>query len=396
MQSDQSLSYLLRFRIWLSDGGLKFLNAPAVALLTYALALMGGVVIGGTEYSILVLVGTVGLIMCLLIGLMPSIGVYLLIFTTFANVSSILESQFGVPDINRYLVILVLVGILARRVIIENKPILFRGTEMSVLGVGLAIMISLAFGVRHGDAEKFSVALDWVKDFIVFLIIVQFSTEEKGWKNTHHVLVGTVGFLTILNVYQAISGDITRDFYGFARIPVAEDIGGSASSRVTGPIGDPNFYAMFLLMVLPLAFYISLISQRRIVKITSSIISLTILTTILFTFSRGGFVALIVVSILVIIERKMNPFRIAYILIFLIITVYPYLPSGFSTHLNTLSGLGFTNLRQQTDSSFRGRSSELSVAILMFGDHPIVGVGKENYASQYLEYSSNVGVGWPP
>ncbi|MCB0193556.1 MAG: O-antigen ligase family protein, partial [Anaerolineae bacterium] len=42
--------------------------------------------------------------------------------------------------------------------------------------------------------------------------------------------------------------------------------------------------------------------------------------------------------------------------------------------------------------SFRGRLSENTVGWLMFTDHPLIGVGLENYKTNYLHYSEDLGI----
>jgi len=46
----------------------------------------------------------------------------------------------------------------------------------------------------------------------------------------------------------------------------------------------------------------------------------------------------------------------------------------------------------QQESSFRGRSSEYISGFMMFVDHPLLGVGADNYPPNYQIYSSQLGL----
>jgi O-antigen ligase len=48
--------------------------------------------------------------------------------------------------------------------------------------------------------------------------------------------------------------------------------------------------------------------------------------------------------------------------------------------------------QQMTDSSFRSRRHEMYTGVLMFLDHPLLGVGPGNYEVNYLRYSARAGL----
>ena len=46
----------------------------------------------------------------------------------------------------------------------------------------------------------------------------------------------------------------------------------------------------------------------------------------------------------------------------------------------------------RTEVSFRGRMSEYAVGFRMFRDNPVLGIGYDNYAANYLDYSMRIGL----
>jgi len=390
------MPFVNRLRVWLNHTqtyrGREQLYTVIIIMAVYGLALLGGAVIGATSYGIFVFGGILALFVGMFIGLYPEYGLYILIFFVFTNMSDVLEVAFGIPDSNKLLVGLLLVGTLASRIVIHNRPIIFRATEILILAVGMVMALSLLFGIDQSEMN--SIMFDWFKDFVILFIIVQLCIDENVWKNAQWSLVVGAAFLAIFSVYHTISGDTSNDFYGLAKAPVHEITTGFDSTRITGPLDDPNYYAMIHLMAFPMSVYLTLSAAKPYTRVFAGICSLLIMATILFTFSRGAFLSLVVVGILIIRERKWNPYKIAFGGLLLFGIMSPFMPAGFTDRLDTLTGLvpSGGDARMQTESSFRGRTSELLVALMMYEDHPILGVGKYNYANAYLDYSSSLGL----
>ena len=399
MQTQQQRDPFSRFRAWLNNNNFgQYLLPVLAAAAVYGLAILGGMIIGGTSFGFYVIAAAFGIIVTLLIGIYPSTGAYILIFFIYANIADVLEAKYGIADSNRYLISLILVGTLARRVMIDNKPIIFRSTEMSVFALGLAILLSLIFSATEisnaaeGSADALRVAINWIKDFIIFFVVVQFSVDEAVWKNTHVVLIGTAALLSVTTVIQALSGTTNEMFLGLAKAPATNPLALAETPRITGPVDDPNFFAMELLIALPLAFYIGLMNHKRLVKVICAAICLFILTAIGFTYSRGAFIAIAVVTGLIVVERKVGPQRVIVALLIAVPIFLTLAPAGLFNRISSISSLLTPSVGIQTDSSFRGRTSEISVSLLMFSDYPVLGVGFENYEAYYLEYSPQVGL----
>ncbi|MFQ5617010.1 MAG: O-antigen ligase family protein, partial [Anaerolineales bacterium] len=114
--------------------------------------------------------------------------------------------------------------------------------------------------------------------------------------------------------------------------------------------------------------------------------------TVIFTFSRGGFLALIMVTMLIM-WRQRPPIMAVLVVLAIGIALLPLLPAQYTARLGTLLDFLPTNqTSSQNDVSFRGRTNEYAVGLLMFRDNPILGVGMENYPTEYLRYSRLVGL----
>jgi putative inorganic carbon (hco3(-)) transporter len=108
-----------------------------------------------------------------------------------------------------------------------------------------------------------------------------------------------------------------------------------------------------------------------------------------FTFSRGGILALGGVVLLMLLRRPTHWKALAALALVGALAV-PFLPSGYLDRLTTLGQVG--TVESTTDVSIRGRTAEAGAAWAMFMDHPLTGVGLGNFSGHYQEYARNLGI----
>ncbi len=359
-------------------------------MMGFVITVAGTFAIGKMNLGLWVVGGVVAGLIAVAIIFKPEAGLYILVFFVFANLSDVLEVTFGIPSTNKALVALIYVGMLGSRVILQHKPFIFRTTEILILLYGVTIVASLILSEFQEDAMMFTT--DWFKDFAIMLLVIQLGSREKVFKNAVWILVLTAAFLSLLSTYQNLTGDFENEFFGLAKAPVHQIVTGFDSARVTGPLDDPNFYGLILLLAYPAALYRFFTEDEMWRKLFAAACTALIVSTIILTYSRGAFIAVVVVSALIAHERKMNPYKIGGILIFSLVVLMPIMPAGFTDRLSTL-GL-FTSDKKEvtTESSFQGRTSEALVALQMFRDYPVLGVGRGNYPKYYQTYSRRLGI----
>jgi O-antigen ligase len=359
-------------------------------IVAFLSVVLGTFAIGKMNLGLWVVGGVVAALIGISIIFKPEFGLFVLVFFVYGNVSDVLEVSFGIPSTNKALVALIYVGVLGSRVILQKRPFVFRASEILILMYGVTIVVSLIVSEFQNDAV--TLASDWFKDFAIMLLVIQLGSREDVLKRGMWILVLTAALLSLLSTYQNLTGDFTNEFFGFAKAPVHEIITGVDGARVTGPLDDPNFYGLILLLAYPAAIYRLFSDDKKWLKGLAAVCTALIVSTIILTYSRGAFLALVVVSILIVRERKMNPYKIGAIALFMFIVLLPVMPAGFTDRLSTL-GL-FTNdkVPVTTESSFQGRTSEAIVALRMFRDYPLLGVGRGNYPRLYQTYSRRLGI----
>lgn len=368
----------------------RWLTVALVAL-AFVVVTAGGIIVGGApKTGVMFIVILYAALTGVLIAVRPSIGVYILAAFVYLNLSDILEVEFGIASINKVLVGLVFVSTLANRLVFQKKPFIFRRTELLVLVYCLVLLFSAFVADDRGRAQ--TGAIDALKDFVIMVIVVQMCDNEKSWRNLQWAVLLSAVFVASLSCYQMLTKDFANNFFGLANAPTHEITTGFDSTRVTGPLSDPNYYGQILLMVLPIGFYGILTERRQFFRFVYVFATLAILAATIFTYSRGSFIALMLMIILIVRERRLNPYKIAAGVLVILAILLPILPPGYLDRIVTLSDVLPADVTQQTEASFRGRSSEMTIAAQMFADHPILGVGYLNYENHYADYNALLGL----
>ncbi len=158
--------------------------------------------------------------------------------------------------------------------------------------------------------------------------------------------------------------------YGF--VGVTEGLmsiasGGGHKILGTGSIGDNNSVATTMLMIIPLLFYLAKYSAVAVVRMGFWTVLGLCLVTVVMTFSRGGFVGLLVLAAFTI-KNTRNKFASFAIVATAGLLVFELAPESWFARLSTMENAG-------NDSSFMGRVVAWKVSLLIALDHPFFGGG---------------------
>jgi len=180
-----------------------------------------------------------------------------------------------------------------------------------------------------------------------------------------------------LTVAQAATGTFSSSYLGFAQAPVRQVVGIHNSFRSAGPIGDPNFYALVLAVLVPVALMRLRDETRPVLRFVAGATTLLLIAGIVLTYSRGGLVTLFVSLVLFAILARVSAAHIAFAAV-VALPLVPFVPLAYWERIGTL---------RQGDNSISKREQSQDVALQMFVDHPIGGVGANNYPIAYLPYA---------
>jgi len=171
--------------------------------------------------------------------------------------------------------------------------------------------------------------------------------------------------------------------------------------REAATMGDPNYWAMTLVGILPLTIALFKSSRSLIGKMTALCAAGLFVINVLSTFSRSGLVALVIVVLLLTFKESRPKWIAPLIFLGIILAVVLVFPQVLWIRIQSLlSGAG------PLDPSIRFRLTLASAAMHTFLEHPLFGVGFWNFAAfatrytaypmvchnMYLEIASGLGI----
>jgi len=237
----------------------------------------------------------------------------------------------------------------------------------------IVVLIAIPFSVWPGGTTRF-VYETYIRLIILYFLIVTTVNSINRLK----VLIGLVVILSVFlaldAAYKYIIGDFTR---------------GRVYGMGSGLFSDPNDLALGLVMAMPFSFYIC-VSQRKVwKKFIFGALFFIILYATITTYSRAGFLGIIVVGSLIfwdLLKRKKT--IILMVVMSCIFIVYAIAPPGYTDRIYTIF---------YTDEDRTGSAQErlfiLETGWEAFKQRPLLGAGLSSFEVMYYEISKESG-GW--
>ncbi|MBW3533827.1 MAG: O-antigen ligase family protein [Gemmatimonadetes bacterium] len=332
-------------------------------------------------------IGVLGLIAVVLMR--PAAALGLLVGIVYLNLSDILIRAYGLPSLLQVLALPVLVAAwihhgpgVARRLLREPQTWLLT----------VWVLVILTSTVWAGQPELADARLaEAGKALALYGLVVLLVTDPRRARVAVWTMVAAGALLALLGLIQLVTGD-SEAFAGLARVKRGQIYGSVFGPRLAGPLGDPNFFAQILLVLVPLALFLAWEERdRRARTVAAGCVALLVAGTLL-TYSRGGALALIVVVLTSLVAHGMRPRRIVGGALVVLVAATALLPSGLRERLTTLGDLipGGGEV-VYVDSSFEERLLLNRTAWEMFVANPAGGVGAGNYSPEFGEYADRLG-----
>ena len=367
----------------------RWLTPIIVLMAVAAAAALGWAVIAIASPAIITVV-VVGLVLAVLTVVRAEFGLALLVLINYTRVSDTLIKYQGFPSVAKPLVALLVVTVLIHWLLYKEPP---RGWDKPLILIGFYTLVSYASLLFASDQATASIAFsDLLDDVIIAMLIVLLMQRYQSIRVVVWSLLVSGTFIASISVYQYITGQFTNAFGGFGQAAIMNIVGESNDYRILGTFGSPNSYAQVLVVLVPLAFDRLLNERRLLARFAAGFALVMVVLTVIFTFSRSGFLALAVVAFLTLLRYRPK-LETLLIGLALAATLALFMPAQYTERLSTLTSfLPGSTSSAQSEVSFRGRINEYAVGFLMFADYPFLGVGLKNYPANYLEYSPRVGI----
>ena len=201
--------------------------------------------------------------------------------------------------------------------------------------------------------------------FMLYLYVAETATSHEDVLFIVRILLISLIFQCFLMLAQAggLVGDI--QFYGIkARAEFAGD------SRISGTIGAPNHAAAYLAMMMVIALGVMLANVCRTDKCLAGAGFAMAAMSLIFTLSRGGWISFLVgLSTVMIFGRRRVPWKT----VMAIVVVLVLFAIAFR-------GVIAERLYSDDNGSAAARMPLNELAGAMIADHPLLGVGANNFA----------------
>lgn len=360
--------------------------------LAAVLGAAAGVLIIYVDNPLYILVGLASLV-----GFVAAIGsvefgLLLLVFITYTRFSDIAVHEYNAPSVAKSFVVLLLVAVFLRWAMANERPRGLLVPAVMVAAYGLVGLTSLWYA-PNTDAVISSLS-NYVKDALIALVVIALLKKPQQFRHVILTLLLVGVFLGTINVHQYLTDNFASNYGGFAVSEYMNIVEDTDDYRLSGPVGDPNFFAQ-VMVVLALLGVERLVHERNLFwKIVAGWAAAVSTLTVVLTFSRGATIALALSLILFFWVYRLKPLQTVMILILGIATLL-FAPPTYYERVLTLKDIlpspgGQINVRE--DRAIQGRASENLTAWVMLMEHPVRGVGLSNFSYLYQDYSKSLGL----
>jgi O-antigen ligase len=319
----------------------------------------------------------------------------------YANIAVIGVQLYRVPQIVAAGVSGLLVLPLANYLLVRRDKLIFNA------GFFLALLYGAALVAASLLARDMNIAMNELGNFaveglVLYFLLINVIREMPTLKRVIWTLLFVGGILGGLSLFQEATKTYENNYGGLAQksddIDMAEvkfdEFGGSR--RAGGPLGKENRYAQIMVVIFPLALCMAYIEPARKMRLLALAAAGLILGGIVLTFSRGAFVTLAGMVLIMVLLRYIRPTQAlggVALLVVVILTALPEYVERVSS-VSNLSSLAANDSEgaREADGSLRGRFAQNLAAVRAFVEHPILGVGPGHFAKFYsARYGNEVG-----
>lgn len=162
-------------------------------------------------------------------------------------------------------------------------------------------------------------------------------------------------------------------------------------ARAFGVSNDPNYEALVLVTILPLALWMARSEAKRSWRRAGAVSAAALTISVLFTQSRGGIIALAVVALPEVIRARRKP-AVLLALAAGIIVLVALAPSSFWQRFSTMSITPTAATKNNpSEESVQARIELAKAAWNMIKQHPVVGIGLDRFRLEAPKFNPGLG-----
>ena len=228
--------------------------------------------------------------------------------------------------------------------------------------------------------------------FLLLMAVMVFDTMTA--RNWYYAYQGTKGMFVELCVYLVFVGYVRtihnidlyiRCFLFFSVIVAVQGIAGKGLIAYIPSLADENDFALLMNLLIPFAYFYGLEARTGLKRLLYySMVGIFVTGTIV-SFSRGGFVGLVPVFFYC---WAKSPKKVigAVLVGVAFIGMIAFAPDRYWEEMNTMKTLVLNDFEGYEQDTISDRVYSWKVAMQMYWDHPVFGVGPWNFNILFSVY----------
>jgi len=321
----------------------------------------------------------------------PDLATLMVVFVTYLNVAAVGIKYHGAPLALGLVIPLLLLVPVAYNVL-QNRPL--------IVNSGFALMLAFLLVEIVSTIGSRDIYTGWekIKTFafegvVIYFLLVNAIRTPATLRRAIWVLLGSGAMLGAVTLLQHVTRNYAKPYGGFAQVGRDYFTGQATEPRLAGPLGDPNYYAQIMLVLVALGLMMMWSERSKLLKVLALAAAALAAIAVALTTSRGAAVAFLVVLVLMTFLRYMSLRQLALVVpgIVVLVMAIPSYRDRVATLVHLTGPAEVSRDESGADESVRSRSTEMMAALLVFTDHPIVGVGPDQFPLYYQEYAGRVG-----
>ena len=332
----------------------------------------------------------------------PNASTLVVLFILYTNAAVVAVRFHGVPYIVGVAFPILLISPLGYYLIFRRQKIIVNQVILLLI-LFLGIQALSAFFARFTSVVMQSLTTYMIEGVLIYFLIINTIRSLALLRQAIWVLLLAGTLIASLSVYQQVTQSFDNNFGGFAQMSNAafgtgvELLAGEVyQPRLAGTIGDQNYHAQLMLMLVPLGLFRVWGERSKLLRLLALVFTAVIALGVGLTFSRGAAVGFLLMLVIMALLRYIKLYQLALIFIGLLLLLRALPQYGarlisLETVIGALGGVEGSGIRA-ADSSTESRLTEMAAAGLAFADHPLIGVGPGMFKYYYPQYAETFGL----
>jgi hypothetical protein len=387
----------------ISDSTIEGPFAGALKLFCFILIVLLGAVGIGVIASIKPLwaiVAVLGILFLLALFKWPDAATLFVVFYVYANLGPVLMNYYNVPSYMAMGFPVLLSIPLVWHLLVRREKLIITPVFQWILMLLAVYILGAVFSsdIILSSRKLIDFGFEGV---LLYFFLTNVIRTSVMLKRVVWVLLISGALIGSLALYQQVTGTFDNNYGGFAQTDSGfgtgvENLQGQVTQpRLAGTIGEKNRFAQNMLMLVPLGLFQLWIYRSTWARILALLFTGLIIVGGALAFSRGAAVGFILLMLIMALLRYIKFYQIVLLAFgaYLVLWMFPQYAVRLST-LSVFTDVASTNnsaALNSADGAIRGRATDIIAALLIFKDHPLVGVGPGMVPIYIQAYSRGVG-----